>query len=228
MGQYYKIMNISKKEFLVPWTFNDGAKLLEFGASGRSTMLGLAILLAHGNGRGGGDLHSENPIIGSWAGDRIIVSGDYDDFIDEVEFNKTGKLIFINDSEEVKSKRKKNHKKFEGLRNLYDIAAKDWKDVSIEVIYALIDDGYIKSEYALSLNTGYNDDWPVELKKKLEVEARDAAIRIKQKLSEFAVIESAINDALRGNFIRSDVKRQIAGLLLHVKYGLERNGEVLW
>lgn len=31
----------------------------------------LAILLADGNGRGGGDLHAESDLIGSWAGDRI-------------------------------------------------------------------------------------------------------------------------------------------------------------
>jgi hypothetical protein len=40
-------------------------------------MTALAILLANSNNRGGGDLHSEEGIVGSWAGDRIVIAGDY-------------------------------------------------------------------------------------------------------------------------------------------------------
>ena len=49
MGQYYKVCNIDKGEYLDAHSFGDGLKLLEFGASGGGTMLGLAILLAHGS-----------------------------------------------------------------------------------------------------------------------------------------------------------------------------------
>jgi len=79
MGQYYMLVNLDKKQYIHPHAFGDGLKLLEFGSSGEGTMCALAILLASGNGRGGGDLYSENPIVGSWAGDRIVISGDYDD-----------------------------------------------------------------------------------------------------------------------------------------------------
>lgn len=79
MGQYYRIVNLDKREYIEPWTFGDGAKLMEFGASMCGAMTGLAVLLADGNGRGGGDLESERPIIGSWAGDRIVIVGDYVD-----------------------------------------------------------------------------------------------------------------------------------------------------
>ena len=79
MGQYYYIVNCDKKQYLHPHKFGDGLKLLEFGCSSDGTMTGLAVLLADGNGRGGGDLHSKNPIIGSWAGDRIVIAGDYAD-----------------------------------------------------------------------------------------------------------------------------------------------------
>lgn len=84
MGQYYKVVNITKKEFLKPRVFGDGAKLLEFGSSGSGTMTALAILLADGNGRGGGDLHmpENHPftgLVGSWAGNQIVVTGDYAD-----------------------------------------------------------------------------------------------------------------------------------------------------
>ena len=87
MGQYYKVVNLDKKEYLHPHKFDDGMKLLEFGCSREGTMTGLSILLAEGNGRGGGDLHSDNPIIGSWARDRIAVVGDYADNENGLENN---------------------------------------------------------------------------------------------------------------------------------------------
>jgi len=81
MGQYYKVCNLDKKEFLNPHAFDDGAKLMEFGASSEGTMTALALLLADGNGRGGGDFPTttDNGIVGRWAGDRIIIAGDYAD-----------------------------------------------------------------------------------------------------------------------------------------------------
>ena len=79
MGQYYLACNLDKGQVLDPWTFGDGANLLEFGASGGGLMTALALLLADGNNRGGGDLHSEDPLVGSWAGDRVVISGDYAD-----------------------------------------------------------------------------------------------------------------------------------------------------
>ena len=91
MGQYYLIVNVDKGEYLNPHRFGDGLKLLEFGPSGSGTMTGLAVLLADGNGRGGGDLGSDHPIIGSWAGNRIVVAGDYADpwnFIPEGDMNE--------------------------------------------------------------------------------------------------------------------------------------------
>jgi len=79
MGQYYKVVNKTKKQYLCPWTFGNGAKLMEFVSDGTGVLQGLGILLAEGNGRGGGDLHSDNYLIGSWAGDEVFISGDYAD-----------------------------------------------------------------------------------------------------------------------------------------------------
>ena len=118
MGQYYKVVNLDKKEWLHPHKFNDGMKLLEFGCSADGTMTGLAILLAEGNGRGGGDLYSENPIIGSWSRDRIAIVGDYAD--DEKE----------------------------SVKNIFSMSeGDDWKDISLEVLNAMLDDQYIKQTY---------------------------------------------------------------------------------
>jgi hypothetical protein len=120
MGQYYKIVNIKKKQYITPHTFGDGAKLMEFSMSASGVLAGLAILLADGNGRGGGDLHSENDIVGSWAGDNIVVAGDYAD---------DGKFVKETD------------------RNLYNVASNEGEDISVKVLDALFDDKYFFSEF---------------------------------------------------------------------------------
>ena len=81
MGQYHKVMNLDKKQYLMPHRLGDGLKLMEFGNSAGGVMTGLAILLAVSNGRGGGDLNADDhefaPLVGSWGGDRIAIVGDY-------------------------------------------------------------------------------------------------------------------------------------------------------
>jgi hypothetical protein len=87
MGQYHFVANMDKREFLHPHRFGDGLKLMEFGGSGGGTMLGLAVLLACSNDRGGGDLHVDESttvgeaiakhVVGRWAGDQIAIIGDY-------------------------------------------------------------------------------------------------------------------------------------------------------
>lgn len=79
MGQYHIIVNLDKREYLHPHKLGDGLKLMEFGRSGMGTMTCLAILLADSNGRGNGDCRACSPLIGSWAGDRIVITGDYGD-----------------------------------------------------------------------------------------------------------------------------------------------------
>ena len=119
MGQYYLIVNIDKKQYLHPHKCGDGLKLLEFASSGCGTLSALAILLADGNGRGGGDLRSENPIIGSWAGDRVVIAGDY---ADEGRFTD------------------------EPTRNLYRVADDEYEDVSRPALRAMADDHWFAEE----------------------------------------------------------------------------------
>ena len=87
--------------------------------SANGTLTALAILLANGNNRGGGDLHSDHPIIGSWAGDRIVIAGDYAD---------DGK--FTDDP----------------ARNLYRVADDEYRDISRQVLRAMADDCYVAEE----------------------------------------------------------------------------------
>jgi hypothetical protein len=81
MGQYYMIANLSKKEYLDPSDFGDGMKMMEFTCSQYGVLSGLSILLASSNGEGGGDLEVDeawSDIPGRWAGDSIVIAGDYD------------------------------------------------------------------------------------------------------------------------------------------------------
>lgn len=76
MGQYHKLFNLDKKEFVHGHRIDNGLKLMEQVGFEKCTASALWLLVAASNGRGGGDARS-NPLIGRWAGDRVAVIGDY-------------------------------------------------------------------------------------------------------------------------------------------------------
>jgi hypothetical protein len=76
MGQYHKTYNVTKKEFIHPHRIDNGLKLLEQVGFEKSTSTALFLLLANSNGRGGGDA-PKHPLIGHWAGNNIVIQGDY-------------------------------------------------------------------------------------------------------------------------------------------------------
>lgn len=80
MGQYHIPVNLDKREFINPHLLNNGLKMLEWGQGGGTTVA-LTVLLACSHKRGGGDLMADDAgadkIMGRWAGDRIVVLGDY-------------------------------------------------------------------------------------------------------------------------------------------------------
>lgn len=77
MGQYWKAVNLEKKEYLDPYALGAGAKLWEQLANPPGIGAALIILLAcMPEKRGGGDLET-NPVVGRWAGDRVTFVGDY-------------------------------------------------------------------------------------------------------------------------------------------------------
>jgi hypothetical protein len=121
MGQSYIIVNITKKEFLSAFPFGDFTKLMEFGLSGMGTMAGLAILLADGNGDNGGDIKTDpvSGIVGRWAGDSIIIAGEYAD--------KKGQPLNL-------------YKTAKAPKSPYT-------DISFDVIFALMADDYVCQEY---------------------------------------------------------------------------------
>lgn len=77
MGQYHYLINHSKKQYIHPHKIGNGLKLREQVGWEYSTSTALFMLLAASNGRGGGDFQGDSPLIGSWAGDRVSVLGDY-------------------------------------------------------------------------------------------------------------------------------------------------------
>lgn len=119
MGQYFKVINTTKKEYLDPHKCGDGAKLMEMACSSGSTMAALATLLATSNGQGGGDLGTDDKTwVGRWAGDSIAMVGDYDTFSPHAGlYEKCGN-------------------------------SEDWKDVSFDVMRVLADDTYIAENLA--------------------------------------------------------------------------------
>ena len=126
MGQYHIVVNRAKKEYLNPHALGDGVKAMEFGCSSDGTMSGLAMLLAIDNGKGGGDFtyqdakgdRNDPDLAGRWAGDPIVIAGDYGDPEPELGPDKEGKP-----------------------RNLHDAAQADYKDISHQVAKALKDCG---------------------------------------------------------------------------------------
>lgn len=91
MGQYYKIINLDKKEFLNPWKLDSGAKAWEQLANPWPGRALLTLVLSSPEPRGGGDL-GDDEIIGRWAGDRIIMVGDYAEAEDRPDIPDFGKL----------------------------------------------------------------------------------------------------------------------------------------
>jgi hypothetical protein len=76
MGQYHKVYNVDRREYIHAHRIDNGLKLHEQMGHDKSTASALFLLLANSNGRGGGDAHPHQ-LIGRWAGDRIVVQGDY-------------------------------------------------------------------------------------------------------------------------------------------------------
>lgn len=76
MGQYHEVFNLTKRERIHAHRIDNGLKLMEQVGHERSTSTALFLLLANSNGRGNGDARPHE-LIGRWAGDRILIQGDY-------------------------------------------------------------------------------------------------------------------------------------------------------
>lgn len=103
MGQYHKVYNLDKREFIHAHQIDNGLKLLEQCGPGNqpTTSDAVWLLLANSNGRGGGDA-PKHPMVGRWAGDRLVVQGDYAEDNDPAYVPKEVRESCANISGEVK------------------------------------------------------------------------------------------------------------------------------
>lgn len=76
MGQYFVLVNLSRREFVHPYSLGDLLKLREMANTPAGIGVAMMILTACSSGRGGGDFPGD-PVVGRWAGDRIALVGDY-------------------------------------------------------------------------------------------------------------------------------------------------------
>jgi hypothetical protein len=100
MGQYHEVYNLDKKERIYPHAINNGLKLYEQVGHIGSTSTALFALLANSNGRGGGDF-PKHDLIGHWAGDRILIQGDYAEPDDQAAHHESELEAFTDISEKV-------------------------------------------------------------------------------------------------------------------------------
>lgn len=77
MGQYHLLVNYDKKECVEPYGLGLGAKQVEqLGAFKGTIADAMYLLVMTSPARGGGDLPRTN-VSGRWAGDRVMIVGDY-------------------------------------------------------------------------------------------------------------------------------------------------------
>jgi hypothetical protein len=82
MGQYHKLVNLDRCEYINPHQLGCGLKQMEQLGTHPGTGAALLLLLAsNSTGDGGGDF-GPHEILGRWRGDRIAMIGDYDDKVD--------------------------------------------------------------------------------------------------------------------------------------------------
>lgn len=109
MGQYHELYNIDKKQKVCGHGLGCGIKLMEQIGFPESTSTALWLLVSNSNGRGGGDANN-HPLIGSWAGDRIVLQGDY---------AEDGDQAFIEDTDEYQDISS-------SVKAMLQTALKDW------------------------------------------------------------------------------------------------------
>lgn len=137
MGQYYYIVNLDRKEYLDPYFFGNGLKLMEIALSSEGVLAGLAILLASSNGLGGGDLHEDaefDDVPGRWCGERIVLAGDYDEHPESPGCNVYREIS--------KDKKSNTEQLLDGIEGKLS-----WTDISPRVLGALLSDEWFRRRW---------------------------------------------------------------------------------
>lgn len=141
IGQYFKIANLDKREYLDPHAFGDGLKLLEFGCSSMGTLLGLTLLLRSSDEGGGGDFGNRGEVpssawerIGSWAGDRVVICGDYDAPGKWIDDEIRAHPLYLAQHMEAVAYNAEHGASYDPTPTLYSLCGSVFRDISGEII----------------------------------------------------------------------------------------------
>jgi hypothetical protein len=115
MGQYWICINETKKEFIKPHMFGDGAKIMEFSCSSVGTLTAIAILLDDG-GLKEKFKDKDGQVVGRWAGDKIRFVGD------------SGDNELLGDGRKISP---------------YDLAYREFDDISKLVLKIMVNDKFV-------------------------------------------------------------------------------------
>ena len=77
MGQYFKAVNLDKKEYVCLGKIGGVAKLWEWCVNTQAGIF--PFLLRKSSEGGGGDVNKDYETAGRWAGERVVLIGDYDE-----------------------------------------------------------------------------------------------------------------------------------------------------
>lgn len=77
MGQYHKLINLDKKEFVEPHEIGLFSKQYEHTGCEASLADAIYLLVMSSPESGGGDWPATEGVSGRWCGDRVVVLGDY-------------------------------------------------------------------------------------------------------------------------------------------------------
>jgi hypothetical protein len=160
MGQMYLAVSLSKREYLDPFRFSGATKLGEiFASRGFAGLLSVAIAIPDWS-------VAEHPFVGRWAGDQVILVGDFMDWgyvshlIEEGKADLPSWLInelkegYIppEEGEDVSSYWRRV-RQMGGMPTLYSLVKRHFRDISVEAIKFLYreypEEGLKASRYIL-------------------------------------------------------------------------------
>jgi len=126
MGQYYVAANLTKREFLDPYRLGSGGKLVEMFYSDWFSKALLAALAL------GDWTLPDHPFVGRWAGDQVILVGDYMGFYYVSRLISDGKLNLPSYVLEELKKLDEDESVVEA--SFYSYVRNNFKDISVEAI----------------------------------------------------------------------------------------------
>jgi hypothetical protein len=158
MGQMYLAANLSKREYLDPFRLGATTKLGEiFSSRGFAGLLSVALAIPDWS-------VAEHPFVGRWAGDQVILVGDFMDWgyvshlIEEGKVDLPSWLINELRSGYIPPEEGEDMDSYwrrvrlaGGMPTLYSLVKKHFRDISVEAIKFLYRSGLVGPEYVLEL-----------------------------------------------------------------------------